>query len=71
MDRINELDDPDMKDITVIMIKKLNPLPPMVMFLKRSILNEKKLHQRGQALKKFNLKGVYILASATFVVTFF
>ena len=45
----------------------------MIMFVKKSILNEKELHQCGQALKKFNLKGekVYILASATFVVTFF
>ena len=45
----------------------------MIMFFKKSILNEKELHQRGQALQKFNLKGekVYILASATFVVTFF
>ena len=42
----------------------------MIIF-KKSILNEKELHQRGQALQKFNLKGVYILASATFVVTFF
>ena len=73
MDRINELDDPDMEDVTVIMISKVNPLPPMIMFFKKSILNKKELYQRGQALQIFNLKGekVYILASATYVVTFF
>ena len=51
----------------------MNPLPPMIKFFKKSILNEKELHQRGQVLQVFNLKGekVYILASATFVVTFF
>ena len=45
----------------------------MIMFFKKSILNEKELHQHGQALQKCNLKGekVCILASATFAVTFF
>ena len=57
MDRINELDNPDMEDISVIMIKKMNPLPPMIMFFKKSILNAKELQECGPALQKFNLKG--------------